>query len=148
MRPALAFSEEIHPFLPPVRNRPDLFGAQQVLDEEDVEIAQEEFLLINALTLTLEELAQRIRARGGIPVPAHINRGNNGLLNALGFLPPDLPLPTVEVWRDLPCPADLTGKRILNSSDAHRLEDMLEREVCYPVEERTLEALFSYICGA
>ena len=100
------------------------------------QVDTEEFLLLNALSLSLDELVERINARGGAAVPAHINRGNNGLLNVLGFLPPGLEIAAVEVWRALPCPLDVSSLRVLHSSDAHYLENMLEREVFYDVAEK------------
>ena len=144
---AVDFSEEIHAFLPPIPNRPDLFGAQQVLNEDDEQVGTEELLLLSALSLSLDELVERINARGGAAVPAHINRGNNGLLNVLGFLPPGLEVAAVEVWRELPCQADVSRLRVLNSSDAHYLENMLEREISYEVSEKSVASLFTYIKG-
>ena len=142
---ALAFSEEIHAYLPPIQNRPEIFGPQQVLNEDDEQVGSEDLLLLNALSLSLDELVERINARGGAAVPAHINRGSNGLLNVLGFLPPGLEIAAVEVWREMPCRADVSKLRVLHSSDAHYLENMLEREVSYEVAEKSVEALFEYI---
>ncbi|NLF27972.1 MAG: PHP domain-containing protein [Clostridiales bacterium] len=141
---ALDFSGEIHPLLPPIPNRPDLFGEQLVTDADDEVTGREEVLLIGALSRTLDELVNRVNALGGAAVPAHVNRGSNGLLNALGFLPPNLPVSAVEVWRALPCP-DLGNLMALYSSDAHRLEDMLEREVFFDLPERSVPALFNFI---
>ncbi len=142
---ALCFSEEIYAHLPPLPNRPDLFGEQLILDENDEVIAREPHLLIGALSLPLDDLVLRINALGGAAVPAHINRGSNGLLNVLGFLPPSLPIAAVEVSRALPCPANLNGLRVLHSSDAHYLEDMLEAEEPYDIPERSIQALFDFI---
>ena len=63
-------------------------------------MGSEDLLLLNALSLSLDELVKRINERGGAAVPAHINRGNNGLLNVLGFLPPGLEIAAVEVTRE------------------------------------------------
>ena len=63
-----------------------------------------------------------------VPVPAHINRGSNGMIGALGLMPflPDYPV--VEVYPGVPCPAYATkGRFVIHSSDAHRLEDLQER---------------------
>ena len=68
-----------------------------------------------------------------------------GLLNVLGFLPPGLEIAAVEVTREIPCRADVSNLRVLHSSDAHYLENMLEREVSYEVAEKSVEALFEYI---
>ena len=69
---ALDFSEELHGCLPPIQNRPDIFGPQQVLDEDDEQVGTEETLLLSALSLTLDELVARIkRARRGGGAGAH-----------------------------------------------------------------------------
>ena len=59
---ALDFSEELHGCLPPIQNRPDIFGPQQVLNEDDEQVGTEETLLLSALSLTLDELVARINA--------------------------------------------------------------------------------------
>ena len=144
---ACAFSQEIYPFLPAVDNRPALFGPQQVMNDQDEEIASEPRLLISALNLTIDELVNRIHARGGAAVPAHINRGSNGLLNALGFLPPDLPVDALETTRGMPCAANLSGRRLLHSSDAHDLGNISERDFFLELEAATPEAVFRWIRG-
>jgi len=142
---ALSFSDEIYPFLPEIPNRPALFGKQTALDENDEPLYEEPKLLISALSLSLEEVIDRVHANGGLPVPAHINRGANGLLNVLGFLPPGLRVSALEVTRALPCPVDLSGYRVLFSSDAHTLEDILERGETIEVCEISAQAVFHHI---
>ena len=82
-----------------------------------------------------------INERGGAAVPAHINRGNNGLLNVLGFLPPGLEIAAVEVTREIPCRADVSNLRVLHSSDAHRLEDISEADFSLEVPPKASEVL-------
>ncbi len=138
---AVAFGEFVMSHLPKKKNRPEYFGHQRVMDEDDNQIAEEEHLLIGATDLSLAELTRIIRERGGVPVPAHINRGSNGLLVNLGFMPEGLDFTALEVWRALPCPQDVQiGKVILHSSDAHYLGDMLEPEITIGLEERSAEA--------
>ena len=117
------------------------------MNDQDEEIASEPRLLISALNLTIDELVNRIHARGGAAVPAHINRGSNGLLNALGFLPPDLPVDALETTRGMPCAANLSGRRLLHSSDAHDLGNISERDFFLELEEATPEAVFRWIRG-
>ena len=142
---ACGFSDEIHGHLPPIKNRADIFGEQQVMDEEDEQIAEEELLLLSALDLSIDRLVDMIHAEGGLAVPAHINRGSNGLLNALGFLPPTLPIDAVEVARGMPCAADVSRLRVLHSSDAHYIENILEAEVGLALPAKTTEAVFAWI---
>jgi len=143
---AVAFSQEIYPFLPAIPNRPDLFGPQTQLNEDDEPVREEEKLLISALDLGVDELVPMILERGGLAVPAHINRGSNGILNALGFLPPQLPFSALEVSRDLPLPQKgLPDLPRLHSSDAHYLENILEREVFLELDEPSPQAFFKSI---
>jgi len=143
---AVAFSKEIYPFLPDIPNRPDLFGPQTQLSEEDEPVREEGKLLISALDKGVDELVPMILDRGGLAVPAHINRGSNGILNALGFLPPDVPFSALEVSRDFPLPAKgIPHLMHLHSSDAHYLENILEREVYLELDEASPQAFFHSI---
>lgn len=146
---ALDFSDFLYPHLPPIPNRPDYFGHQWIMDEEDEIIGEEEKLLISAMDLSIDSLAKEIIGRGGLAVPAHINRSGNGILSALGFIPPFTKFSGLEVARALPCPPDPSiGKyKQLHSSDAHRLEDILEREEFLPLALPTPEAFFAYMLG-
>ncbi|MEG1813579.1 MAG: PHP domain-containing protein [Clostridia bacterium] len=144
---ALAFSEYIYPHLPKLKNKPDFFGEQWVLDDQDERVGGEELLLINALDLSIDQLTQQIRAFHGLPVPAHINRGGNGLLNALGFLPPNLQFAALEVTRGIACPhtPDIAAYRHLHASDAHQLDAIAEREYFLPLAEPSAAAFFQYL---
>ena len=143
---ALDFSEFLRPHMPPKKNRPSLFGNQLVMDEDDNIIAEEDELLIGASDLPLAGLTELVREAGGVPVPAHINRGSNGLLVNLGFMPPDLNYTAVEVWRALPCPhSPQEGRVVLHSSDAHYLGDILEAEITTELEEPSVEAFLEML---
>ena len=142
---ATAFSDAIYPHLPSIENRPAYFGAQTVLDENDEPIDEERKLLISALDLSIEALSGMITDFGGLPVPAHINRGSNGLLNVLGFLPPSPRFPALEISKKLTMPAGLDDYIHLHASDAHRLEDIFEREEFLTLPECSAQGFFSYI---
>ncbi len=138
---AVEFGDFVMSHLPKKKNKPAYFGNQRVMDEDDNQIDEEEHLLIGATDLPLQDWVRLIREAGGVPVPAHINRGANGLLVNLGFMPEGLDLTALEVWRALPCPQDVQiGKVILHSSDAHYLGDMLEPEITIGLEERSVAA--------
>ena len=144
----MAFGEKIYAHLPPIPNREKFFGRQQVMNEQDEEIAVEERLLISALDIGFETCAAMIREAGGLAVPAHINRGSNGVLNALGFLPQGVRYDALEVSDKVPMPpCDVSGYRLLRSSDAHYLENILEPEFFIGAAERNVDALFDAIAG-
>ncbi len=112
--------------LPPMKNRPELFGRQLLVDERENLLGEEPGMLIAALDEPLGKVCEQIRALGGVPVPAHVNRGSNGMLGALGLIPPEEGFRTLEIAPHLPLPIDASGYRQLHSSDAHRLGDIAE----------------------
>ena len=145
---AVAFSDVIYDHLPPIPNNAKFFGEQQRLNAQDEVVGLEERLLISALDLSFEECASLIHAHGGLCVPAHINRGSNGCLNALGFLPAGVDYDALEISKAAAPPAvDVSGYRILHSSDAHYLENILEPEFTIEAGEKSAEALFAAIEG-
>ncbi|MBR1584733.1 MAG: PHP domain-containing protein [Clostridia bacterium] len=143
---AVDFGDMLREHLPNRKNKPSLFGDQWIVDEDDNVIGEEDALLIGATDLPLAEAAARVRAYGGVPVPAHINRGSNGLLINLGIMPKEPFFPTVEVWRHLPCPMEaLENKHVLHSSDAHYLGDILEKESVLHLPEKSVAAFLRWI---
>lgn len=144
----LTFSRAVHDHLPPIPNRPEFFGRQVRMDGQDEEIGEEDTLLISALDWSFEECEQQIHRHGGLCVPAHINRGSNGVINALGFLPGGARYDALEVSDAVKMPdIDLSGYRILRSSDAHYLENILEPSFTMEVREKSTAALFDAIAG-
>ena len=143
---AVRFSEMLRGHMPRAKNRPDYFGHQYIMDEEDGILREEDELLIGASDLPFTTLVRVIRDWGGVPVPAHINRGSNGILINMGFIPREAGITAVEVWRDLPCPAgEQTGRTVLHSSDAHYLEDIYEPDVTVRLPEPTVEAFLNLL---
>ena len=134
---AVDFGRMVYGRLPPVKNRPDIFGGQNQLDEEDEPVGELDTLLIQATDLSIEQIEALCTQAGGLCVAAHINRSSNSLLGNLGFLPPR---------PRFAAPAVDTGAyKILYASDAHRLGDIAEREFFLDLPERSREGLFSYL---
>lgn len=132
---ALAAGEEVYAHLPAISNQPMLFGNQLIMRDGDTPSGTLDKLLINATDLSVDEVCELVRSHNGIPLPAHINRGSNGMIGALGLMPFLPEYPVVEVYRGVDCPAYATkGRFLLHSSDAHRLEDIQEQVFELPVE--------------
>lgn len=125
---AMAAGDTVYAHLPQVQNQPALFGNQIIIGPDDAPSGTLGKLLINATDLSVEEVCALVRSFGGVPVPAHINRGANGMIGALGLMPFLPEYPVVEVYPGVACPAyAVQGRFVLHSSDAHRLEDIQER---------------------
>ena len=94
---AMAFDEFVSSNRPMIPNRPEIFGHQMILDENDNVIGEEENLLINASFLSLEDAFGEVARRGGACYPAHIDRPSNGIIETLGTFPPDPPFLAYEL---------------------------------------------------
>lgn len=142
----LAFGEAVYAHLPDIRNRQELFGNQIIIGEEDEPVGQVEKLLLNAIDLTADEIGTMALHFGGVCVPAHINRGANGMMGALGLMPSLPAYPVVEVYGAIPCAAYATrGREVIRSSDAHRLEDIAERGFSIELPEASAAALVAWL---
>ena len=144
---AVEVGEIFSSHLPPMKNKPDFFGNQLVMNTDDEVVAVEDRLLIGATDLDLEECTRIIREHGGAAVPAHINRGH-GLLTNLGLFPAEPEFPVVEVRNELDLNDKLIGDRKrLQSSDAHHLGDIMEAVFDLPTDRFSLGGLFDYVSG-
>lgn len=142
---ALSAGEAVYRHLPAIMNDPLLFGNQIVMRNGDTPDGILDKLLINATDLSVDEVCALVREHGGVPVPAHINRGSNGMIGALGLMPFLPEYPVVELYRGVECPAYATkGRFLLHSSDAHRLEDIQE-QVFELEAEPTVEGVLKLI---
>ena len=142
----MAFGKEIYAHLAPTPNDERFFGRQQVMNEQDEEIGVEERLLIGATDLSLAECTGEVRRRGGIAVPAHINRGSSGLLVNLGLMPEEPSFPLVETWAELPINEELLrGRGVLNASDAHQLGSIREAVFALDTERFSLGGLWDWL---
>jgi PHP family Zn ribbon phosphoesterase len=117
---ALDMGALLYEKLPEFSNDPEIFGEQLILDETDQKIGMLDKLLIHATALNIETVFEQVRKRGGLPIPAHIDKSSNSVLSNLGFLPPELSASVVEVAHP-PCTA-AKGLRVITDSDAHALE--------------------------
>lgn len=141
---ALNAGEEVYAHLLNVKNDPLLFGNQLIM-RNDSPIGTVERLLIGATNLSVDETCSLVKKHRGIPIPAHINRGSNGMIGALGLMPFLPEYPVVEVYQAVDCPAyAIKSRTLLHSSDAHRLEDIQER-VFQLDAQPTAQAVLSWI---
>ena len=130
---AQRFGEEIDRRRLPVKNRPEIFGDQLILDGEDNPIGTEDNLLSVATDLSVEGLRDFVKGFGGICYPAHIDRDSNGIVAILGTLPDSLGFEAVE-FRDkgnveaYSERLSLAGKTIVIDSDAHFLTGIRDKE--------------------
>lgn len=93
------FQEHLDANLPDVKNNPDLFGYQVVVDENEDIVYEEEKLLISALSLGIDKVEELVHQLGGIFIPAHVNKPKDSITSQLGFIPSKLKADALELTR-------------------------------------------------
>jgi PHP family Zn ribbon phosphoesterase len=150
---ALAWQDAIYPALPAVANDPLLFGDQVVVDQHEKILRMEPKLLINAVAIPLQIIVEETVRRGGLAIPAHIDRPVNSLISQLGFPPPGCPFDAAEIsrfgneeeiralhpgLRDLP---------LVRFSDAHLLDDLGKQRTVFRVSDPSVGELRKALRG-
>lgn len=144
---ALRFSDYVHSTLPPVKNKPKIFGEQSICDHEDNVIGQEELLLVTASGISTAKVVKTVAEYGGICYPAHIDRSSFSILSNLGTIDEYFGFSCAEIF-DMSKEAKLKEKhpylnnlKIISDSDAHYLENMRLPEQTIEVESNTVKAI-------
>ena len=127
---AMAFGAVVAEHRLKIKNRPDIFGEQQILDGDDELIGIEEDLLIAATDLDLDSAAELVQAMGGACLPAHVDKQASGLIGILGMFPPTPIFRAIEL-HDFQCREEYAARYpemrtavLLQNSDAHALDQM------------------------
>jgi 3',5'-nucleoside bisphosphate phosphatase len=149
---ALAWQGIVYDHLPGQQNPEELLGAQYVVDSEGSYLKTESRLLLTSTDLTLDDIVGRIRALGGLAIPAHIDRPSYSLLANLGLVPPGLDVPALEIFRLsdsgrlLQERPELRGWPLIRGGDAHRLSE-LSRAINLTIAAATMAELLLAFAG-
>ncbi len=145
---AMEFGRRVDERMIPIKNRPEIFGSQFIMDDEDNLLGEEENLLLNATTLSLDEGTALCRECGGVCHPAHIDRTSNGAVAILGTFPDWLGYTSFEVSNRGSVTEERTRFPVLSalcsvkSSDAHYLWDISEAENYFELEDEPYSSAF------
>ncbi|MCL2697385.1 MAG: PHP domain-containing protein [Oscillospiraceae bacterium] len=127
---AMDFDEYVYSLLFPMKNDVNVFGNQFIMDETDKIIGEVENCLINPAAIGFHALGSEVKSRGGIIIPAHIERAAFSLISSLGFVPDDCGFDCVEIRSkeavdNLKMQHEYLQKcRVIHNSDAHDLESL------------------------
>ncbi len=153
LKMAQDFYEQIKKYFLPVKNRPDIFGEQAIMNADDEIIGYEPRLLVSATSCSVYAAAPLVKHLGGVIYPAHVDRNSYSVISNLGFVPPDLDFHTVEISRQMTA-ADALSRfphlaqyQSITASDAHYLWDIYETECVVELAEQSSEALLNYLKG-
>lgn len=129
---AMDFDAYVYDHLPDIPNNEKIFGKQQIMDVDENVTGTVPKLLINATTIGFDDVFGLVKSRGGVMIPAHLDKSTTSLISNLGFIPPDAQFVTAEV-KDLSKLHELRRQhpylehcRIISDSDAHYLKDIQE----------------------
>jgi 3',5'-nucleoside bisphosphate phosphatase len=127
--------------LPAVVNEPRFFGQQLIVNRFEHVIGEVDVLLTSALSASIYEVSEEVYKRGGIFIPAHIDRPYTSILSQLGFIPPDLKFDALEVsarfrvsdYRKLH--PEFDSYSLITNSDAHHPEAVNRATTLFEMEE-------------
>lgn len=148
---AQAFGEALKPLLPPIKNRPSVFGEQLYMDSQDNILGREDTLLVTASAAEIGEVRGLVDKFGGFCYPAHIDRESYSIISSLGVFPAELGFTCAEATKNADIEKlkaeypELKNIRVMRSSDAHYLENMTEAADTIDVPECTAKAIISYL---
>lgn len=130
LKAAEEFSDYVLSTAPPVKNRPEIFGTQLIMDETDKVLGSQEILLTTASGISITNVEKIIDGYGGVCYPAHIDRSSYSVISNLGMITKEMGFEVAEVSPKGDIDAlikqhpILREMKILTSSDAHRLESL------------------------
>ncbi|MDD7613923.1 MAG: PHP domain-containing protein [Clostridiaceae bacterium] len=148
---AEAFSNYVLSTVPPVKNRPEIFGDQLIMNGGDGIVGKQELLLTTASGISIENAVETVGQYGGVCYPAHIDRSSYSVISNLGMITDEMNFAAVEMTEN----ADQDEYRakypiikdmpVFVSSDAHYLENMREAKHTIDIAENSAKAVVEQI---
>lgn len=137
------FQDFMEQHLPAIKNKPERFGQQLLVNESEEILKEIENLLIVALDCSIEEVERKVHELDGVFIPAHVDRQANGIFSQIGFIADDLTIDAVEFSSSVSAEQllnqrpELKNFSLISNSDAHYPERIGKRITEYYLEEPT-----------
>lgn len=156
LRKLKSFQDVLDENMTELKNNPDKFGGQFVVDEEDEFVREEERFLLAPVNIAADDIAALADELGGVAIVAHIDKPAYSLLNYLGFIAPGSGFVAAEVSRnsllelaDKKMHRLVGGLTYITNSDAHRMDEFLSgpRNHIY-MKEATIKEFKLALSGA
>jgi hypothetical protein len=135
------FQEYLDINLPSIPNDVKHFGYQVAVDADNNIVFTEERLLITALNQSIDQVEAMVHRLNGLFIPAHIDKKSFGLLEQLGFLPPDLKVDALEIspfchkTMFLGQHPELNRYLFISGSDAHYPDQIGKRVTVFEMDK-------------
>lgn len=148
---ALEFQNIVYSHLPELHNNPQIFGEQNVMDSEDNVLTINNRMLLTSTSLSFDESFKIVQDLDGVFIPAHIDRQSYSVIFNIGFIPDYLPIYSVEYHSKTALDKLLMSGIVkhsynfIHSSDAHYLEDILEKEQFIDIQNFSISAIIEYL---
>ncbi|HOO25507.1 MAG TPA: PHP domain-containing protein [Clostridiales bacterium] len=148
---ALSFSEHVGGLLPEIENKPDIFGDQIIMGENDNFLGNHKKLLNSACQIDLEDAVKKVEGLKGFCYPAHIDRPSYSLLSNLGDIDPSMGFSAFEVTAKADLNAlyashpHLKKLRLMRGSDAHTLADISDAFHTINLKNNSLKDVLDYL---
>lgn len=127
-----------------IKNRPEIFGEQLIIDEEDNIIGEVDDYLVTSAEQSASEILTLAKSFGGIAIPSHIEREGTGMLYVLGTIPEEFIIVEVSKFasEELKMQYQKSHKVIFNS-DSHQLQSIIAKNEL-ELKDKSIEALFQW----
>lgn len=132
LQEALDFDAWVYDLLPAISNDPERFGDQVVVNVEEEILQEVEKFLLPGIEASIDDIEAEVHRRGGLFIPAHIDRSAYSMMSQLGFLP-EGNYDAVEITK-WPPEAGAERYPLVCDSDAHYLEDIGKRTFTFEAE--------------
>lgn len=148
---ALCWNEYVDSNRIKIKNKPDIYGRQVIMNEDDEETGEIEHLLLPASNIGIMSAHSLVESFGGVCYPAHIDRDSLSILAVLGEIDSSCGFTTAELadiskfgaLRELH--PILNEMNIITCSDAHYLENMREPKNTIEIESLSAENVIEYL---
>lgn len=134
-----------------IKNKPDIYGRQVIMNENDEETGEIEHLLIPATDISIMNAHKLVKDFGGVCYPAHIDRDSLSILSVLGEIDEACGFTTAELadkskLSEIKSQHPILNKlNIVTNSDAHYLENMREAEKYIELDSLSRENIIEYL---
>lgn len=144
---AKKFEKWLDAFRLPIKNKPEIFGEQLYLDENDEITGREEQLLTTAVTCSIYDVVPVIKSLNSAIFPSHVDKSSYSVISNLGTVPDDLGFTTVEISKNITREDALhkfpylSKYRIISNSDSHYLDSFYDTQNPIELSEPSAKAL-------
>ena len=150
---ALDFDRYVYEHMPHVKNKPEIFGQQPILDGSDEQVGEEENLLLVSSFIGVDQVVELTSQYGGVAFPAHVDRDSYSVIASLGAIPPEAGFTAAELTRE--CDAqeyvklhpELQGLALFRDSDSLYVYLLAGDPWTLALPERSVKAVLDAVRG-